>query len=77
MDFYEFESEMLEVYFSAENNKSSMITRDDLKMIWWLVLFLQDLCRSFNFNILFPKHDNLKCPFVCDLYYMIHLILYI
>lgn len=33
--FYEFESE---VYFSAENNKSSMITRDDLKMIWWLVL---------------------------------------
>lgn len=36
--FYEFESEMLEVYFSAENNKSSVITRDDLKMIRWLVL---------------------------------------
>lgn len=37
--------EMFEVYFSAEN-KSSMIRRDDLKMIWWLVLFLQNLCRS-------------------------------
>lgn len=68
--------EMFEVYFSAEN-KSSMIRRDDLKMIWWLVLFLQNLLQIFNFNILFPKHDNLKCPFVCDLYYMIHLILYI
>lgn len=38
--------------------------------------FLQELCGTFNFNILFPEH-NLKCPFVCDLYYMIHLILYI
>lgn len=38
-----------------------------------LVSVLQDLCRYFNFNILFD--DNLKCPFVCDLYYMIHLIL--
>lgn len=45
-------------------NKSSMITKYDLKMIWWLVLFLQDLCRSFNFNILFPKHDNLKVSFL-------------
>lgn len=67
--------EMFEVYFSAEN-KSSMMRRDDLKMIWWLVLSAKSL-QIFNFNILFPKHDNLKCPFVCDLYYMIHLILYI
>lgn len=44
--------------------------RNDSRM---LVSVLQDLCRYFNFNILFD--DNLKCPFVCDLYYMIHLIL--
>lgn len=76
MDFMSLSQEMFEVYFSAEKQ----VTRDNemiLKMIRWLVLSLQDLCRSFNFNILFPKHDNLKCPFVCDLYYMIHLILYI
>lgn len=36
-------------------------------------------CRSFAELLiltLFPEH-NLKCPFVCDLYYMIHSILYI
>lgn len=44
--------------------------RNDSRM---LVPVLQDHCRYFNFNILFD--DNLKCPFVCDLYYMIHLIL--
>lgn len=76
MDFMSLSQEMFEVYFSAEKQ----VIRDNemlLEMIRWLVLFLQDLCRYFNFNILFPKHDNLKCPFVCDLYYMIHLILYI
>lgn len=77
MDFISLSQEMFEVYFSAEKQVVLKKKRDDLKMIWWLVRFLQDLCRSFNFNILFPKHDNLKCPFVCDLYYMIHLILYI
>lgn len=44
--------------------------RNDSRM---LVPVLQDHCRYFNFNTLFD--DNLKCPFVCDLYYMIHLIL--
>lgn len=33
--FYEFVSEMFEV-------QSSMITKYDLKMIWWIALFLQN-----------------------------------
>lgn len=43
MDFMSLSPEMFEVYFSAEKNKSSAIKRDDLKMIWWLVLFLQQI----------------------------------
>lgn len=61
MNFNEFESEV-RGFLLVLKNKSTVTRRDDLKMIRWLVLFLQDLLRSFNFNILFPKH-NLKCPF--------------
>lgn len=53
---------MFEVYFSAEKQ----VTCDNKR---W---FKNDFG-----GLTYYFHDNLKCPFVCDLYYMIHLILYI
>lgn len=42
MDFISLSQEMFEVSFSAEQQVTPVITRDDFKkMIWWLVLFLQ------------------------------------
>lgn len=48
---------MLEVSFSAEN-KSFIIRGDDLKIIWWLVLFTQDL--GILILTRFPKLVNLS-----------------
>lgn len=42
MAFYFIQSRILEFSFNTEN-KSFIIRKDDLEIIWWLVLFPQDL----------------------------------